>query len=125
MHSGRLANVTAQALRQRPILQIYNHCLSGRGVFTACNPNDPPREVAVLGGGTTGLVVAHNIAYSTDIPVTLYERGNQLGGWIQTKHVEVGNGTVVFEQGPRALLPGGASALVTRLLVRWRDGALL
>ena len=47
----------------------------------------------------------------------LYESSDRLGGWINTKHVDVGSGAAVFETGPRSLRPQGVSALYTSDLV--------
>ena len=68
----------------------------------------------MLGGGITGLTAAYLL--SRKLPtanITLYEAGSRLGGWLQTKHMDVANGTVVFEQGPRTLRPSLPNGLVT------------
>jgi oxygen-dependent protoporphyrinogen oxidase len=73
---------------------------------------------AVLGGGITGLVAAYHL--TADFPnskVTLFEKSDRLGGWLQSKHVDVGNGNIVFEQGPRTLRPHGPNALATLEIV--------
>ena len=75
--------------------------------------------MAIIGGGITGLVTAYRLATSTERPlrITLYESSKRLGGWLNTKFVNVEDGTVVFEQGPRALRTQGPSAEVTKQLV--------
>jgi protoporphyrinogen/coproporphyrinogen III oxidase len=76
-----------------------------------------PHSIAVLGGGITGLATASFLTREcTDAKVTLYEGSNRLGGWIQSKQVEVDGGTVLFEQGPRSLR-GGIKSLKTLELV--------
>ncbi|MCJ1381625.1 oxygen-dependent protoporphyrinogen oxidase [Xylographa soralifera] len=71
-------------------------------------------EVAILGGGITGLASAFYVSEAfKDVHVTLYEAGSRLGGWLQSTSVDVGNGKVVFEQGPRTLRPNVPNGLVT------------
>ncbi|KAL2012042.1 hypothetical protein VTN00DRAFT_4760 [Thermoascus crustaceus] len=61
-------------------------------------------DAAVIGGGVTGLTTAFRLAQDPSCSkVTLYERSNRLGGWIQSETVEVDDGEVVFEYGPRTL----------------------
>ncbi|KAF2199509.1 Protoporphyrinogen oxidase [Delitschia confertaspora ATCC 74209] len=63
-----------------------------------------PERIAVVGGGISGLASAYFI--SKEFPkskITIYEASNRLGGWIQSKHVDVPNGNVLFEAGPRTL----------------------
>lgn len=80
--------------------------------------HDPPQNIAILGGGITGLASAYYL--SKELPsasITLYEASDRMGGWLQSKHVNVGNGKVVFEQGPRTLRPRTPAGLVTLELV--------
>jgi hypothetical protein len=63
------------------------------------------------GGGITGLASAYYLA--KELPnarIVLYEASERLGGWVQSKKIDVEDGSVVFEQGPRTLrttLPNG------------------
>lgn len=72
-------------------------------------------NIAVLGGGITGLATAYYLADALPrVKITLFERKNELGGWVRSKKVDVGNGEVLFEQGPRSLrpaVPNGTLAL--------------
>lgn len=78
----------------------------------------PPRNIAVIGGGITGLAVAYwATRLGPPVRVTLYEKEKRLGGWLNTKRVNVKDGTVYFEQGPRSFRPVGTSALVMKHLV--------
>ncbi|XWW93154.1 hypothetical protein V2A60_001083 [Cordyceps javanica] len=67
------------------------------------------RQVAVVGGGLTGLTTAYLLAKQlpASARITLYESSDRLGGWIRTDRVRVNvNGTrgvVPFERGPRTL----------------------
>ena len=76
-------------------------------------------RIAVLGGGITGLASAHYL--TRELPnakITLYEGSDRLGGWLRSKQINIGNGTVVFEQGPRTLRPSTSAAMVTLDMVR-------
>ena len=75
-------------------------------------------DVAILGGGITGLVSAYYL--SKRLPytkITLFEASSRLGGWLNSRSVDVGNGKVVFEQGPRTLRPSVPNGLMTLGLV--------
>lgn len=83
-----------------------------------------PRDFAVLGGGITGLATAYYLTQEKPhAKITLYEGSERLGGWLHSTAVDVGNGSVVFEQGPRTLRPSLPSGLVTlnmaRAFYRW------
>lgn len=94
---------------------------SRRRYFSTQTPlhKDAATNVAVLGGGITGLASAYFL--TRELPrakVTLYESSPRLGGWLQSKYVDVDNGKVLFEQGPRTLRPNFPSGAVTAMLVR-------
>lgn len=80
-------------------------------------PQDPT-NVAVLGGGITGLACAYYV--SKEFPnarIVLFEGSSRLGGWVRSEKVDLGNGNVLFEQGPRNLRPSIPNGLVTLELV--------
>ncbi|KAH0498819.1 hypothetical protein TgHK011_006049 [Trichoderma gracile] len=66
-------------------------------------------NVAVLGGGLTGLTTAYYLAkwLPPTAKITLLEASDRLGGWIKTDRVPVKvggvEGVVSFERGPRSL----------------------
>ncbi|OLN87812.1 Protoporphyrinogen oxidase [Colletotrichum chlorophyti] len=68
-----------------------------------------PKEIAIIGGGITGLTTAHYLAkwLPETSKITIYEASNRVGGWIDTQEIEVTvNGKkhpVRFERGPRTL----------------------
>ncbi|KAI2782322.1 Protoporphyrinogen oxidase [Daldinia loculata] len=74
--------------------------------------NGKKREIAVLGGGITGLTTAHYLArHAQNAHITLYEASNKLGGWIYGGLVEINKETsekVMFQSGPRILRSGGS-----------------
>ncbi|KAL2126886.1 hypothetical protein VTI74DRAFT_11662 [Chaetomium olivicolor] len=72
----------------------------------------PPRSVAVLGGGLTGLTTAWYLMHGLpdDVKITVYEASNHLGGWIDTEKVKVRTpdgqeGFVHFERAARMIKP--------------------
>lgn len=88
-----------------------------RRLYHSSNGNEA-LNIAVLGGGITGLATAYFI--TRDLPgarVTLFEASSRLGGWLHSQQVDIGNGTVVFEQGPRILRPSKPNGWVTIDLV--------
>ena len=78
----------------------------------------PERRFAVLGGGVTGLSSAHYLAQELpNAKVVVYESGDNLGGWLKSKYVNVKNGKILFDQGPRTLRPSTPASLVTLEMV--------
>lgn len=80
--------------------------------------NNEVKDVAILGGGITGLACAYYL--SRDLPntkITLLEATSRLGGWLNTETVNVDNGSIIFEQGPRSLRAGFPNGQVTLDLV--------
>ncbi|KAK0734102.1 hypothetical protein B0T26DRAFT_603547, partial [Lasiosphaeria miniovina] len=69
----------------------------------------PPRTIAVLGGGLTGLTTAYYLTrFMPNNRITIYEASDRLGGWIDTDEVTVETpdgtkGTVLFERGARTI----------------------
>jgi len=75
-------------------------------------------DVAVLGGGITGLATAHYLVKEfKNVNVTLYESKDTLGGWMKSKVMDVGNGKVIFESGPRSLRPQPPNGTLSLRLV--------
>ncbi|KAL8872803.1 MAG: hypothetical protein Q9174_001634 [Haloplaca sp. 1 TL-2023] len=76
-------------------------------------------NIAVLGGGITGLASAYYLArHLPRTNITLLEGSPRLGGWLRSTQVDVGTGKVVFEQGPRSVRPSRPNGWVTLDLVR-------
>jgi oxygen-dependent protoporphyrinogen oxidase len=69
----------------------------------------PPRNIAVLGGGITGLATAYFLRRELpdDSKITLYEASDRFGGWIETTKVPAagheGGAMIHFERGPRMI----------------------
>lgn len=78
---------------------------------------DHGNDVAILGGGITGLASAYYL--TKQIPhakITVYEASDRLGGWLSSKRVPVKDGNVLFEAGPRTLRPASNGVLSARLV---------
>ncbi|CDM35397.1 hypothetical protein DTO013E5_7895 [Penicillium roqueforti] len=94
----------SRALRPRP--RQLTHLLNGQ----KCT-----YSAVVLGGGITGLTAAWQLAQDPICKsITLFEKTDRLGGWIDSETVPVDGGNVVFEYGPRTLrssLPGSLPLL--------------
>lgn len=82
-------------------------------------PNPSARQIAVLGGGLTGLTTAYELARTIpDAKITVYEKSSRLGGWLDSEIVKVDDGEVVFEWGARSFRPSSSgSGWATTLLV--------
>ncbi|KIX04016.1 protoporphyrinogen oxidase [Rhinocladiella mackenziei CBS 650.93] len=74
--------------------------------LTSKTTNPSAQKVAVLGGGITGLAAALHLRWHVDAEITVYEKSSRLGGWIDSEVVQVDDGKVLFEWGPRTLRPG-------------------
>lgn len=86
--------------------------------LSTTNTNHEATNIAVLGGGITGLASAYFLSRSLpNASITLIEASSRLGGWLHSKKVDVGAGSVVFEQGPRNLRPTVPNGLITLDLV--------
>ncbi|GAB7344487.1 hypothetical protein MBLNU457_2324t1 [Dothideomycetes sp. NU457] len=74
------------------------------------------KDVAVLGGGITGLATALYVSrQNPDTKISIYEARNNVGGWLQSRKVKVDDGEILFEAGPRTLRPAGNGVLAARL----------
>ena len=77
--------------------------------------SQPPKDIAVLGGGISGLSTAlylltfHAQKYPKSSPprITIYESKKELGGWMHTARLKRKDGTEFnVEQGPRTIRAG-------------------
>jgi oxygen-dependent protoporphyrinogen oxidase len=66
------------------------------------------KKVLILGGGITGLSAAWHLSRNSNAQITLLEKENRLGGWIQTSH----EGGYLFEKGPRTFQLGRSPHLL-------------
>lgn len=75
-----------------------------------------PKDIAVLGGGLTGLTTAFYLTrFHPGARITIYESADRLGGWVDTERVEVKSnegttGSIAFERGPRTVAPQNRTA---------------
>ncbi|OJJ45392.1 hypothetical protein ASPZODRAFT_69950 [Penicilliopsis zonata CBS 506.65] len=86
----------SRALRRGRPQWLFHH--------TALASSTRSFTAAVVGGGITGLTAAYHLSQDRKCEkVTLFERSDSLGGWLQSERVSVADGDVVFEYGPRTL----------------------
>ena len=82
-------------------------------------PNPEARNIAIIGGGITGLSTA--LFLTKEIPnakITIFEQKDRLGGWLDSERLKVDGGDVLFEWGPRSLRSDlGGSGYFTESLV--------
>ncbi|KAL8771921.1 MAG: hypothetical protein Q9209_002859 [Squamulea sp. 1 TL-2023] len=130
-----LAWVAARRISVRasdPLVQQPWHRLVGcydsllRRTFTTSYARDESSQdslnIAVLGGGITGLASAYYLAQQLPrAQITLLEGSSRLGGWLHSKQIDTGTGKIVFEQGPRTLRPSRPNGWVTLDLVSKND----
>jgi protoporphyrinogen oxidase len=78
-----------------------------------------PRAIVVLGGGISGLASAYYLSRALpEARITLIEASERTGGWVKSVPVQVEDGQVVFEAGPRTVRPKRLEGWVTLDLVR-------
>lgn len=76
-----------------------------------------PEQIAVLGGGISGLASAHFVAKEfPNSNITVFESAKEAGGWLRSRRTAVPGGDVVFEYGPRTLRPGLSSVATVQLV---------
>ncbi|KAH6853683.1 hypothetical protein B0I37DRAFT_12876 [Chaetomium sp. MPI-CAGE-AT-0009] len=79
--------------------------------YAAGNKDPPPKSIAILGGGLTGLSTAWYLTrVLPEAKITIYEAQTRMGGWIETDKAEVKTpdgrpGTVYFERAARMIKP--------------------
>jgi len=78
-----------------------------------------PSQIAILGGGITGLSAAYFASRRfPSASITLLEESSRLGGLIGSIHATLENGnTMICETGPRTLRPHNPRAIATFELV--------
>lgn len=125
--AGRRSNLYKRSLHIQATQQNYSadnkilKCNRSRSYATSSTIAQPSNEIAVLGGGITGLASAFYLTKELpDAKITIYEASDTLGGWLRTKHIDVGNGSILFEQGPRTLRAGTPAGTLTVSMVRFR-----
>lgn len=98
--------------------QTGRSLVPSRRASTQAVPNDV-KDVAILGGGITGLAAAHYLTEELpDAKVTIYEKADRLGGWMRSDVIDTDDGKIIFESGPRSLRPDGPNGFLALQLVR-------
>ncbi|CAA7264307.1 unnamed protein product [Cyclocybe aegerita] len=84
----------------------------------------PPPNIAVLGGGLTGLSAAFHLSRRFPAAqITLLEKQARLGGWVRSERVKLPqiSASVLLEGGPRTLRPNGKPVLELINLLQLED----
>ncbi|KTW30431.1 protoporphyrinogen oxidase [Pneumocystis jirovecii RU7] len=78
------------------------------------------KSIGILGGGISGLSTAWYLSYllHPSTKITILESSNRLGGLLSTKKIDLSQGTIYFEEGPRSLRPTGVSGYITLNMVK-------
>jgi protoporphyrinogen/coproporphyrinogen III oxidase len=107
LNGFRSLSTSSALTRRRPVVACnYTQAFNNGRTFVS---QAKDANIAVLGGGLTGLTAAYYLAKKlpSTAKITLYESSDRLGGWIKTDRVPVDiegkSGTVSFERGARSL----------------------
>lgn len=113
---GHVSKLISSINRRHIFNELSTSCLAR--TFSNGPTQSNIKDLAVVGGGITGLTTAFyaKLAFPS-ANITVLEAESRVGGWLQSKHVEVKNGTILFEQGPRTLRAKTLNALATISLV--------
>jgi NADPH-dependent 2,4-dienoyl-CoA reductase/sulfur reductase-like enzyme len=119
----RLHQAIRKSITSTPLLR-YAHQLIPPIELNA-NPNPKAHDIAVLGGGITGLTTAYHLQRTIPYAnITIYDQQERLGGWLDSDVIKVDGGEVLFEWGARSLRPDmNGPGLATIMLVCNKQGA--
>ncbi|KAH9807328.1 Protoporphyrinogen oxidase, partial [Teratosphaeria destructans] len=110
--------LTRHHLQRRPSTLPPSLPISAPRRYESSAPDRAPsKDVAILGGGITGLASAYFL--TRQLPrtkITIYEASDRIGGWLKSTRVPVKHGNVLFEAGPRTLRTSANGALAAKLL---------
>lgn len=96
---------------------LHHASLASRRCYASSPSPEYEHDIAVLGGGITGLASAYYLTQQLPkAKITIYEAGERIGGWLASKRVPVSGGSILFEGGPRTLRPVGNGVLAGRLI---------
>jgi hypothetical protein len=124
-HAGRLSVSLTPALYRSAVETTTSYKLrTALGIrhpqyrtFASVAEKQP--NIAVLGGGITGLASAYFLTQEfPNAKITLFEAKETLGGWVKSTKIDVGDGEVMFESGPRSLRPQAPAGTIALKLVR-------
>lgn len=106
-----VAPITSCAARQKRHSRLSSPSKTCSYATVAGSGIQLPKDIAVLGGGLTGLTTAYYLThFHPDAKITVYESADRLGGWLDTQRVDVRtsdgkDATISFERGARTIAP--------------------
>lgn len=127
--SIRPYNTYTRTLQQRSLSSLSTPQAKSREThpksrnFATLSETKLPKDIAVLGGGLTGLTTAYYLTrFHPDANITIYEAADRLGGWVDTERISVKtqdgkDATISFERGARTVAPQSRMG-------RWEDFVL-
>ena len=118
---ARFVHAGLHPLTQKTFNELHVN-LDEKPLWTGSRTDQSIKDVAVLGGGITGLATAFELSRKLpDAKITIYEAAKKLGGWMDSEIVPVGDGEVVFEWGPRTLrhTPEGGATVHLVCIPAW------
>lgn len=112
-------SIHRQRSRNNQIRRYIPRAIRELGPDTSPYLQGEPKEIAIIGGGISGLATAYFIhekwtsSYFRRPRVTIYESSDQLGGWIGSEKVGTPTGHIMIERGPRTLAasPAGRATM--------------
>jgi len=100
-------------------LDHHNASASRAFATTTSKLNNEPNNIAVLGAGITGLTTAYSLSRRLpNAKITVYEAADRVGGWMRSERIDVADGSIIFEKGPRTLRPHTPAGMATLALIK-------
>jgi oxygen-dependent protoporphyrinogen oxidase len=100
-------------------LDHYSASTSRAFATTASKLNNEPTNIAILGAGISGLATANALSRSLpNAKITIYEAADRVGGWMRSERIDVADGSIIFEKGPRTLRPHTAAGMTTLCVIK-------
>ncbi|KAK2736787.1 oxygen-dependent protoporphyrinogen oxidase [Myotisia sp. PD_48] len=108
---GRRCLSTRALAQSRSLTCQSQQQLQRRCARFASSSPIPPKIIAVIGGGLTGLSTAFFLARHPHYHIVIFEKSDTLGGHVRSESIPLDGGHVIFENGPRTLRSSGTASL--------------
>ncbi|KAN0061709.1 hypothetical protein ACQY0O_005701 [Thecaphora frezii] len=117
-----------------PHRRLYSSASASNIPPTVAASSTPPRTLAVLGGGISGLSSAYRLSQRlspSHYRILVLEQSQRLGGWIESHRTPLPSSSaashpdapspVLIEKGPRSIRPTGPTGMVMLELIKSLD----